>query len=651
MPYRANHPGSDPRSRRRRSGRPCPPPPALDNASGRSRQPDGQHRQGWHPDWKSASRLAALFAIGAGLAAAHGAQDLPSGHPRVPETVAETSERLRVIAVAPDNGTTNVPREAVVQIHVSTRFDPASVSADTVRLLDDQGRLVEALVGGDLGGVISLTVLRPLPPETLFTVDVTAGLRSLVGVPAEPFRSTFSTGNHLRPGVVADPDAPAEAFRFRKHRIDQRDGVAGVLWVPGVGLVACTWDGSVLAYPLQGDRQSRSEDSEPPDTEDNAAPAVGGRLPVGTAKVLWQREDLRLLGLGLDRDGRSIWVTGDYHPRQSVAPNTWSGTLWRLVPVSTGARGWQGDWRVETWITGFPTGDHPLTSPVIGPDGRLYLSQGGLTMLGAPKVDQAEQPLSAAVLVVDLDDPALAPEHRPLDVRSPPAGSYDPESGPVRLYATGIRQAYRLCWHSNGQLYAGINQNDTSDRIPVFEGVTSFSVRPPEPLIRILPGRYYGHPNPSRNQWVLMGGNPAGQGKPWEIPQYPVGTRPEPGWDPSLLIYNLEDIHGPSANGCVEYPGGGPLGGRLLLAFYTATRGIHSFALSPDGATVTDHRPLEDEQGNSLRLASPLDLAVDSASGRLFVADFTAHERGDTGRDGGVWMLEPVAGFQAAPTP
>lgn len=61
-----------------------------------------------------------------------------------------------------------------------------------------------------------------------------------------------------------------------------------------------------------------------------------------------------------------------------------------------------------------------------------------------------------------------------------------------KVFATGIREAYDLCWHSNGQLYAGVNQNDTGERSPenTARQLPAINERADEPLIRIVEGKY-----------------------------------------------------------------------------------------------------------------------------------------------------------------
>ena len=130
-------------------------------------------------------------------------------------------------------------------------------------------------------------------------------------------------------------------------------------------------------------------------------------------------------------------------------------------------------------------------------------------------------------------------------------------------------------------------------------------------MVRIVRGKYYGHPNPSRNEWVLLGGNPTSDADPWEVDALPVGTQPEKNFDPTLLIRDLEKDKGPSADGVCEWTDAGPLKGRLLFCFYTATRGIHTYKVSQDGRSVDDPQPLVDQQHRVLRFGAPLDVVFD----------------------------------------
>jgi len=295
------------------------------------------------------------------------------------------------------------------------------------------------------------------------------------------------------------------------------------------------------------------------------------------------------------------------------------------------------------YIIGLPSGWHPLNGCTFGPDKRLYVSVGSMNRLGEDPV-RPETPLSAAVVVADVCHPKFNGGVLPLNVQTTAPVNYDPyaAAAPLKLFATGFREMYRPCWHSNGNFYGGVNQNDGVGRAdtPSAGGVPSLrSVFPDEDLVRIVEGGYYGHPNPSRKQYVLLGGNPTDGRDPWEVPEYPVGVRPDPNFNPANLIFNLRTLDGTSADGCAEYTGPGALHGRLLVCFYEGTHTIHTFAFNPAGTAVTDNRPLLDESNESLRFVHPLDVSV-HPSGRIYLADF-----GDWGTFGGggvIWALDPV---------
>ena len=517
-------------------------------------------------------------------------------------------EPFRVTDIFPGHKTQDVELEPLIQIHVSNKFDSASVADDAVKLLRLRGKKRVAVnIGGDLGGVITLSVEDPLELATDYELQVTAGVKSRNGSAIKPLSVRFRT-TAQKPKPPRDDIAD---FRFSKSRVDQRNGVCG-LALSGSRLFACTWDGKLISYTLND----------------------SGTL-VGEPNVVLERKQ-RFNAMVADPSSTEkktvLWLSHDSQYELSLGPNDFCGAIARVVVEGNDAT-------IQDVITGLPTGDHPASGLVFGPDKRLYVSQGALSMLGG-KPEQPETPLSAATLAIDLRHAIFqsVQSDGPVDVRD-----FDGTTNPAALqvFATGIREAFDLCWHSSGSLFAGVNMNDTNDKTPGRDGLPSVNTRPAEMMLRIVEGKYYGHPNPSRNEWVLLGGNPTDQVDPWEVAALPVGTQPEKNFDPTLLIRNLEKDKGPSADGVCEWTSSGPLAGRLLFCFYTATRGIHSYEVTDNGQGVTDHQPLVDSRNRILRFGAPLDI-VHHPRGWLYVADFSAPQRGDSGRSGGVWQLRPV---------
>ncbi len=521
--------------------------------------------------------------------------------------------QTRVVLVTPPDGARGADVDTVVQVHFSTGLRLSTLTADSVRLLDPAGASVAVRRGSDIeGDVVNLQPQQRLAARTEFAVQVTSGLLDKNGMPVAPFSSKFTTGD--APAPVA-----GDGFRYGKTRIDD-----GVGWTA----IAVGPDGNVYASNLTGVLFRIRID-----------PATGLSTGKETLLTLAGR---RILGLAFDPSASAsslvAWITYDDRNASDVNEGTFSGVVSRVRIPATGAA-------AETvYVTGLPSGWHPLNGCAFGPDRRLYVSVGSMNRLGDDPV-RPERPLSAAVIVADVRNAGFNGGRLPLNVQTTAPVNYDPyaATAPVKLYATGFRELYRPCWHSNGNLYGGINSNDGTTRAdtPSGPGVPSLhAVFPDEPLVRIVEGGYYGHPNPSRNQIVLMGGNPTAGVDPWEMTEYPVGVQPDPAFNASNLIFNLAKINGTSANGCCEYALPGPLNGRLLICFFEGTHTIHTFAFNPGGTAVTDQRPLLGGDNTPLLFTNPLDVAV-HPSARIYVADHGAWGQNPP-PNGAIWMLDAV---------
>ncbi len=527
------------------------------------------------------------------------------------------SAPTKVVLVTPRNGATGVDVQAIVQVHFSNGLTLTSFTADSVRLLDDSGTPVAAQRGSDLeADVVNLQPDERLSPRSTYTLEVLDTLLDKEGVAVEPHRSSFTTGED------SGAPLPAEGFQFSRTSVDEEQGPTAIAVGPDGHLYVCTYYGIVFRLQI--------------------SPETG--LSIGKESLL-TLEGRKILGLAFDPEADPsnlvAWITYDDRQAEQLDTGTFSGVASRLLipPVGSDAG------VVETQvIVGLPSGWHPLNGCTFGPDKRLYISVGSMNRLGHDPL-RPETLLSAAVLAADVRSADFGGGNLPVNVQTAAPVNYDPfaATAPVKLYATGFREMYRPCWLTNGNLYGGVNQNDGTGRAdtPSNPGVPSLSaVFPDEDLVRIVEGGYYGHPNASRGEYVLLGGNPTAGFDPWEVPEYPVGVLPDDDFNPGNLIFNLTYINGTSANGAVEYTLPGPLQGRLLMCLFEGTHTLHTFALDEAGTAVVDHGPLVDMNNKSLRFTQPLDVTV-HPNGRIYVADFG--DWSSFGGGGAIWVLNPSA--------
>ncbi len=250
-------------------------------------------------------------------------------------------------------------------------------------------------------------------------------------------------------------------------------------------------------------------------------------------------------------------------------PN-WSGKISRLSGDDLSS--------ITDYVTGLPRSvrDHETNSLAFGPDGALYVNQGSQSAMGAPDNawgDRSEELLSAAVLRL-VPGQVTSP---PLHAKTADGGSYDPFAvgAPLTIYASGVRNAYDLVWHRNGQLYVPVNGSAAGGSIPATPAtlpsrcasrldaeengpwrgpatpaVASGAVQP-DLLLSVKRHRYYGHPNPARCEYASLGGNPTFLTDPVEQSRYPFGVRPDRNWQPPVFNFGAHF----SPNGVIEYRG------------------------------------------------------------------------------------------------
>lgn len=318
------------------------------------------------------------------------------------------------------------------------------------------------------------------------------------------------------------------------------------------------------------------------------------------------------LALGITVDPAStpsdviLWVAHSSPSLDNGAPN--SGMVTRLSGPDFST--------VDHTITGLPRAiaNHATNSLHFGPDGRLYIAQAGNTGAGAPNTapsefgQMQEQPLSAALLVADVYMAGFEGDcNNPDDIFGTPPCD-------VQTYSTGLRNIYDFVIHSNGQIYAPENGLGVTGTYPPVPDPPCFGFadvntdnpgQQPDLLMRLLEGKYYGHPNPYRNECVFRDGSYQ-------------GVDPLSNYEPPMYVLGAHK----SADGMIEYTSDafcGQMQGDLLIANYSVGDDITRIKLSPDGTTVESASTLAGGFNDPLPLAQGPD-------GTIYVGEFGANK-------------------------
>ena len=574
----------------------------------------------------------------------------------VPDAGPPPPPRPSVRDIDPPNGYTFVGRDTAVKLdvnlpNVGQGVDETTLTSDNVRLLRTSDMMPIAATVNTTGGGDAI-VLQPtsvLDSRTNYTFQLSDRVTDQGGNPFIPFTSTFTTGD------------------FTNQKIDPRYRYAVInppLWngTPIDSLVFGP-DGKLYATDLLGVVWRWTVAPDGSLTNEEQWPGLAGRT---------------LIGIAFQPGAPNVfWLSTNAPVYIQPAPD-WSGTLTK-VTIDPAQPGFVASF--EDVVFGLPRSakDHMTNSLAFGPDGALYVTQGSTTASGAPDptwYNRHEHLLSSALLRLDMS--LLADAGLPLNVQTevpepPPDGGFPPNLGPplpvwdggiydptapgapLTLYGTGIRNAYDLVWHSNGHLYAPANGTAAGGNTPGSPpGVTP--VVPPligvatqdDYLFDVVPGGYYGHPNPSRGQYVLNGGNPTAGIDPDEVATsdagvgYPVGILPDKNWKGSIYDFSRNR----SPDGALESKGpafGGALKGYLFVVEYSAGDDVVAVPIPPDGGTIDRTRVLQVASG----LSDPVDIAEDTATGNLYVAQLV-----QGGADGGaIILLRPDGGTLDGGTP
>ncbi|MDX6211179.1 MAG: large repetitive protein, partial [Frankiales bacterium] len=526
-------------------------------------------------------------------------------------------------AVNVDPSTTSVVCDLVLP---NGGVSTGSLNATTVTLIDTDRNVQVAAHYGTSGGADTINVSPdgPLSPNTHYAFHVTVGVTDVAGVSFLEFRSTFMTGPVLNPDNNIAFDKYASGASGHSF--------ASLTKGPDGKLYASTLDGWIYRYTIGADGTLSNEQG------------IGTVRQHAVAAGLYGAPTRTIIGLAFDPASTAsnliLWITDNSAYTGTTDPNNYipdfSDHLAKLTGPDLGT--------YTDVLTGLPRSvkDHETNSIAFDANHVLYLSQGANNAMGKADTtwgNRDEHLLNAAVLRVDV---TRLPSTLPLDVRTTDAGGlYDPyaPNAPVTLYATGLRNAFDLVWHSNGHLYAPTNGSasfGSAPGTPTTMPVAACSHRtdggysgPAVPVENFIPtaetdfvfdvkaGKYYGHPDPARCEYVLDNGNPTPAVDPFEVAAYPAGTFADPNYD-LADVYDA-GLHA-SADGAIEYHGSafnGSLDHRLLVVRYSNGQDIETFDVAPSGALSNRTVGIKGFTG----FQTPLDVTEDNATGNLYVSE------------------------------
>jgi len=529
---------------------------------------------------------------------------------------------------------TNINPNASFAVDVNIVFSGDGPDGNTIN--PNTVRLFESLTGKEVLGTantsagfdtIVFTPNTALKENTAYNLIID-GVKTVLGEDFLPFSTSFATG--------LNPQGSTGEAAFIKTDTDVSFGFySGLVISPdGSKLYASSIIGTITRWDIDPATGSLSNEQT--------------FAPEGLAFRA-------IIGITFDpNDPNTLWISNN-DPLGTANADDFTGKISR-ISIDDNDVAFTGT--VQDYIVGLPRSvrDHLTnslsfrTDPATG-ETHLYVMQGSNSAQGNPDNAWGNRPerlLNAAVLEID---PNRDVSGGPINVQTQdpnvvlPAGAgaqvgyYNPYAAdaPVKLYATGVRNAYDLVWHSNGHLYvpangsaAGGNAPD-DPRTPVNEAILGVDTQD-DYLFDVREGFYYGHPNPLRNEYIVNGGNPTAGTDPNQVGQYPVGVTPPPNYGGTAYDFSRNR----SPNGAAEYISdvfGDSMQGNLLVVEYSGGNDIVSIKFDAQGRVITDDvTSLVDAAGNTITFADPIDLVTD-ATGRIYVASLA---------DGKISLLTPT---------
>ncbi|WP_162053454.1 malectin domain-containing carbohydrate-binding protein [Pontibacter pamirensis] len=536
-----------------------------------------------------------------------------------------------VTAVRPENGATGVHLDQSVSVDLAfpsgASLDGSTVNPGTVKLYkiasgtktEVTGTAVNSTAAGD-----AITLTATLALSTKYEFVISDKVKDLNGHAMLPFTSSFTTTSTAEK-LPADLEGVSFTEQILIDRNFGSDGFTSLAIGPDRRLYATTSGGKIERWDIRSDGTLANHFSI---------------SPFGSSRRL-------IVGFRFDpaatKNDLLVWVSHSA-PEFLDAPD-WSSKVSKINLNNPSSP------QVVDYVINLPRSikDHSVFSIDFGPDGAMYFMQGGNSAMGAPDPswgDRPERLLSAAVLRLDIK--MAEQQTLPIDAKTEEGGNYNPyaTNAPLTLYATGLRNAYDLVWHTNGQLYVPTNGSAAGGSTPALKsgtvwsngsvytgpdipGMTNVRATQSDYLFRVVKGGYYGHPNVLRNEYIMNGGNPTSGVDPGEVVWtadeqaygYPVGTPTEPNYRGWSYDFGLNK----SPNGVIEYKSnafGGRLTGKLLVCRFSG--GDDLMLLEPGGTKMDIVRAIEGSLIPGLRrpYSNPLDVIEDVLTGNLYLSEY-----------------------------
>jgi hypothetical protein len=549
---------------------------------------------------------------------------------------------------SPDSRQIGIGRSAAVNLDVAlvnlgSGVDAATLTTHNIQLYRTQDN---TLVPGNInttggGDAIVYQPSSPLEASTHYTFRLSDRVKDESGNPFLPFSTTFSTGTTTI--------SPTPGVNFNKSVVYSGATISSLAISPnGKTLYAASLDGKLRRWSIDSSSGNL--------TNLQIFSGLAGRA---------------IIGITFDPQNASVLWLSHNDPLFPQPANDFTGKISK-VRLNTVFR----NSSVEDYVVGLPRSakDH-LSNSLTFHNGMLYMTQGSNTAMGSPDnawYQRPERLLSAAVLQIA---PRRTPPIGGFNVQTEnyiytdsagqtvtTTGNYNPyaTNAPVRIYATGVRNAYDLLWHGNGSLYVPTNGSAAGGKTPdnpyttnVNEALTNVATQN-DYFFKVDKDGYYGHPNPIRSEYkrshripnpdeyVLNGGNPTSRKDLAEVVDQgsyngydivnDVGIQPEAHW--KGFAYDFGRNRSP--NGVIEYKSNtfnGVLKNQLLVVEYSG--GDDILALKPD---VNGNLPSADVTQAASGFTNPLDLIENTLNGNLYVAELVNENTGK----GQISLLKPT---------